>query len=244
MIQSSKYSMTVSCIIIGVIKVKKVIALLMASFMLMSVIVVSATGLSAEQQADLYFYGIMVGDENGDLRLKDAVTKAEVVKMICCAGKFDVNSNSSFSENTLFNDVPEDHWAYRYINIAKTVGLVDGDENGNFKPEDEITYDEIIKMIVAVLGYSHTANAMGGYPDGYAMVATQLGLTKLLSIKNESVATRSDVAILVSNALDIPIMVQSGIDFSTQQPKVEYQVLNGDNGTKLRTLRSILNETE
>lgn len=210
----------------------------------MSIIVVNATGLSKEQQADLYSYGIMVGDENGDLRLNDAVTKAEAVKMICCAGKFGVNSNNILSENTLFKDVPQDHWAYRYINIAKTAGLVDGDENGNFKPEDEITYDEFIKMIVSVLGYSHTANAMGGYPDGYTMVATQLGLTKLLSIKNESVAIRSDVAILVSNALDIPIMVQSGIDFSTQQPKVEYQILNGENGTKLRTLRSTLNETE
>ena len=244
MIQSSKYSITVSYIIIGVIKVKKVISVLLTSFMLMSVVVVTATGLSKEQQSDLYSYGIMVGDENGDLRLKDAVTKAEAVKMICCAGKIDINSNKSLSDNTLFKDVPQDHWAIQYINIAKTAGLVDGDENGNFKPDERITYDEIIKMIVAVLGYSHTADAMGGYPDGYVMVATQLGLTKLLPLKNETIVLRSDVAILISNALDIPIMVQSGIDFSNQQPKGEYQILNGENGTKLRTLRSILNETK
>ena len=229
--------------IIGVIKVKKLVSLLMASFMLMSVVVVSATELTKEQQTDLYSYGIMVGDENGDLRLNDIITKAEVVKMISCAYDVDVSSNDSLVNN-YFNDIPQNHWAIKYINIAKELGIVDGDENGNFKPEDEITCNDVIKMIVYVLGYSPMADAMGGYPNGYLMVATQIGLTKSLSIKNESIASRNDVAILISNALDIPIMVQTGLDFGTEQPNAKYQIANGENGTKFITLRSMLNETK
>lgn len=230
--------------IIGAIKMKKLISLLVASFMLMSVAVVSATELTKEQQTDLHSYGIMVGDENGDLRLNDSITRAETVKMICCTGNIGISSNDNLYNDKFFKDIPQNHWAIKYINNAKTVGIIDGDENGNFKPEDEITYNEIIKMIVSVLGYSPMADATGGYPNGYAMVATKLGLTKSLSIKNESVASRNDVAILISNALDIPIMAQSGIDFSTQQANAEYQIMNGENGTKLITLRSMLNETK
>lgn len=222
---------------------KKLISLLTASFMLMSAVAVSAAELTKEQQTDLYSYGIMVGDENRDLRLNDTITRAEAVKMICCAYDVDFSSNNSLVNN-YFNDIPQNHWAIKYINIAKELGIVDGNENSNFKPEDEITYNEIIKMIVYVLGYSPMADVKGGYPNDYLMIATQLGLTKSLSIKNESVASRNDVAILISNALDIPIMVQTGIDFGTKQPNEEYQIANGENGTKLITLRSMLNETK
>lgn len=214
---------------------KKLISLLVASFILMSIVVVSATELTKEQQTDLYSYGIMVGDENGDLRLNDTITRAETVKMICCVGNIDISSNDNLSNDKFFKDIPQNHWAIKYINNAKTVGIIDGNENGNFKPEDEITYFEIIKMIVSVLGYRPMADARGGY----LMVATQLGLTKSLSIKNESVASRNDVAILISNALDIPIMQQTSFS-----ENAEYQVMNGKNGTKLITLRSILNETK
>ena len=222
---------------------KKLISLLVASFVLMSVVIVSATELTKEQQTDLYSYGIMVGDENGDLRLNDTITRAEAVKMICCAYDVDVSSIDGFVNN-YFNDVPQNHWAIKYINVAKGLGIVEGDENSNFKPEDEITYNEIVKMIVHVLGYSPMADTRGGYPNGYLMVATQLGVTESLSIKNEGVASRNDVAILISNALDIPIMVQTGIDFGTEQPAAEYQIANGENGTKLITLRSMLEETK
>ncbi len=212
---------------------KKVICLLVAIFMLMS-IVCSATELTKEQQADLYSYGIMVGDEKGDLRLNDSITRAETVKMLCCLGNIDISSN----DNKFFNDVPQNHWAIKYINSAKTVGIID-DENGNFKPEDEITYNEIIKMLVTMLGYSPMADARGGYPNGYVMTATQLGLTESLSIKNESVALRKDVAILISNALDIPVMQQTS--FGKNE---EYQIMNGENGTELITCRILLNQAK
>ena len=218
---------------------KKIISLLVASLMLMSVVAASTAELSKEQQTDLFSYGIMVGDEDGELRLNDTITRAEAVKMVCCLGNIDINSNGSNINNKYFKDIPQDYWAIKYVNNAKIVGIVDGDEYGNFNPEDDITYNEIIKMIIAVLGYSPMANKVGGYPNGYIMVATQLGLTKTLTIKNESVVSRKDVAILISTALDIPIVQQSSFG-----KDVEYQVMNGENGTKLITCRSIFDETK
>ncbi len=225
--------------LVGVVKMKKIISVLVASLVLMSVVVASATELSKEQQTDLYSYGIMVGDEDGELRLNDTITRAEAVKMVCCLGNIDINSNDSNINDKYFKDIPQDHWAIKYINNAKTVGIIDGDENGNFNPEDEINYNEIIKMIISVLGYSPMAKEMGDYPNGYVMVATQLGLTKTLAVKNEKVASRGGVAILISNALDIPIMQQSSFG-----ENAEYQVMNGENGTRLITRRSIFDETK
>ena len=222
---------------------KKVISLLGACFMLMSVVVAGAAELTNEQQSVLYSYGIMVGDENGDLRLNDTITRAEAVKMICCAGSMDISSNESLPLEQPFNDVPAHHWAIQYIHAAKLVGIIDGDENGNFKPEEEITYQEIIRMILSVLGYQSMADTRGGYPDGYMITATQLGLTKSLSVKTESVASRNDTAILISNALDIPMMVQSGFDLN-DPTSAEYKIMNGENGTELITLRSMLDETK
>lgn len=218
---------------------KKAISLLVVCLMLMSAVVANAAELTKEQQADLYSYGIMVGDENGDLRLNDTITRAETVKMICCLGNIGIDSDENNVNDKYFKDIPENHWAIKYINNAKVVGIVDGDEHDNFKPEEEITYNEVIKMMVSVLGYSPMADVRGGYPDGYVVVATQLGLTKSLSIKNDNAASRNDVAILINNALDIPIMQQSSFG-----ENVEYKVMNGENGTKLITCRSFHEETK
>lgn len=217
---------------------KKVFSLLLvATCVLMSVSVVGARELTKEQQKDLYSYRIMVGDENGDLRLEDNITKAEAIKMICCAKSIDVDTNDNLINDMVFDHISQNHWAIKYINHAKTIGIIDSDEKNCINPDDQITYSEIIKMIVSVLGYSPMADARGGYPNGYLMVATQLGLTKSLSIKYDGVASRNDVAILISNALDIPIMQQSSFGANA-----EYQVMDGKNETKLITLRSILNE--
>ena len=218
---------------------KKILSLMVASVMLLFTISVGATELAKDQQADLYSYGIMVGDENGDLRLEDTITRAEAVKMICCLGDIAVTSEDDGLYNKYFEDIPQNHWAIKYINNAKTVGLIDGDENGNFHPEDPITYPEIIKMIVSVLGYSPMADTIGGYPNGYVTTATRLGLTESLSIKNDSPASRNDVAILISTALDIPMMQQS---LSSEDE--EYQIMNGEGGTKLITRRSLLNQAK
>ena len=50
-------------------------------------ITVSANAITLTETAktDLHNYGIMIGDENGDLRLADNITRAEFCKMICAA---------------------------------------------------------------------------------------------------------------------------------------------------------------
>lgn len=207
---------------------KKILSIILVLIQLLSFTAFADSNeLSDVQKKDLYNLGIMIGDENGDLRLEDNITRAEATKMICIAGNIRLSSEI---DRTLFNDVEGSHWAYKYISAAKENGIINGDENGNFNPENNITNEEIAKMIVCLLGYGEMSEMNGGYPAGYTATASRLGITTGLNLKTKTPAIRRDVAVIISNALDIPLM--ENVD------EGEYIVLDGNNFMPRKTLRN------
>lgn len=186
--------------------------------------------MNEEQKADLYNLGIMTGDENGDLRLNDTITRAEAIKMICVAGELKATS----ADEEMFPDVDESHWAYKYIYIAKTNGVIEGDEKGFFNPEDNVTNEEIIKMIVCLTGYHVAAETRGGYPAGYTSQASRIGITEGMQFEVNVPAIRKDVGIMISKALDIPMMIEGETD---EEGGVSYIIADGLNGAPNITLR-------
>lgn len=183
--------------------------------------------LSETEKMDLYELGIMVGDETGELHLDKTITRAEAVKMICVAGS--IQPQIPAGQTCTFLDVPENHWAYPYICAAQSQGIVCGDGAGNFYPEDKITNEEIIKILVCLLGYDIRAEQTGGYPGGYTREASRIGLTEGLQLDVYFPATRNDVGIMVYNSLDVPVMEQA--------ENGDYVILDGQNGMKNKTLR-------
>ena len=154
---------------------KKILCAILVLIQLLSVTAFAdSVELSDIQKEDLYNLGIMTGDENGNLRLEDNITRAEAAKMICVAGNIE---QSAENEENLFNDVEGGHWAYQYISATKDRGIINGDENGNFHPDNSITNEEIVKMIVCLLGYGEMAEMKGGYPAGYTATASRIGIT-------------------------------------------------------------------
>lgn len=212
---------------------KKIFSVILISLQLLTAVAFAEqAGLTEEQKTDLYNLGIMMGDENGDLRLNDNVTRAEALKMICVAGN--IKPLEKGGEKP-FNDVEPEHWAYKYICAAKENGVVNGDGNGNFKPEDNVTNEEIVKMTVCLLGYGETAEQSGAYPAGYTAVASRIGVTSGLNLKTNTSATRADTAVMISNALDIAIMVKNSEAGDSED--VYYVILDGKNGFPFSSLR-------
>lgn len=150
---------------------------------------------------------VMIGDETGDLMLTKAVTRAEMAAMICRIAGFE-----PFAENAGvgidFSDVTENHWAAGYIQLAKQNGIINGYPDGSFLPDAEVSYVEVVQMLISALGYSPKAEAMGSYPNSVIMIANELGMTADLVILTEKPAIRSDVALLVYRSLDIPLLEQ------------------------------------
>ena len=213
---------------------KKILSIILVVVQLLT-ITAFADGiqLTDAQKEDLYNLGIMSGDENGDLRLNDNITRAEAAKMICVAGNINLPSNT---DEIIFDDVAVNHWAYQYIYAAKENKIINGDGNGNFNPENDITNEEIVKMIVCLLGYGEMAEQQSGYPAGYTATASRIGITSSLNLKTKTPATRNDVAIMISNALDTPIMVEKS-EGEDENDNTAYVILDGKNGIPFSSIR-------
>lgn len=189
--------------------------------------------LSPQHQAaeELNKLSVMVGDETGDLKLDKTITRAEMAAIICRISGMEQSAKEVKAGASVFSDVPKDHWAAGYIQLAQQNGIINGYPDGSFMPEQEVSYAETVKMLIAVLGYLPKADAMGAYPHGIFMVANELGMTTDLVILSEKPAIRSDIALLVYRAMDIPLLMQV-----TFGPDPEYQVMGN------RTLRNIFFE--
>ena len=68
---------------------------------------------------------------------------------------------------TMFDDVSAEHWANGYINLAVSQGIIEGDGDGNFRPNAPISYAEAMTIMVRATGYTVSAEENGGYPHGY-----------------------------------------------------------------------------
>ena len=159
---------------------------------------------------ELVSLSILQGNEDGELLLDKPVTRAEMTVIICRLLALEDTAIKNIPTNPLFSDVPQTHWAAGYIDIAKAYKIVNGYPDGSFRPEAEVSYAEVIKMLVATCGYLPKAEHMGGYPMGMITVASQNGITKGVLFAQDKFATRGDVALLVQNSLDVPFLVQTG----------------------------------
>ena len=89
-------------------------------------------------------FGIVTGYTDGSFRPNAPVTRAEFAAI---ASRFEKLTQGSAS----FTDVPDTHWAVKYINFAATRGWVTGYEDGTFKPEHSITRAEVAAVTCRLL---------------------------------------------------------------------------------------------
>ena len=152
--------------------------------------------------------GIIDGFPDGTYKPDEPVTRAQFAKIIVSALGVG-EAAQHIAGATKFADVPADHWATGYINVAVDVGVINGYPDGTFKPENQVTFAEAIKMIVAALGYTPKAEAMGGYPGGYLAVAAEKEITDGVNVKGTLSANRGAVAMMVDNSLEVNLMEQT-----------------------------------
>ncbi len=172
-------------------------------------------------------YGIMIGDENGNFNPYQCLTRAELTKIMVVMSNPDFMEEASFTEQS-FPDVSPEHWAYPYIEYAKSSGIIDGYDDGTFKPERDVTIEELLKMTICLLGYEAMAETTGGYPGGYIKTAERLGLTETIAVEYDTHTIRTEAADVINKALDIPLM--------TENDKGEYIIWDGLNIYPLSTI--------
>lgn len=155
---------------------KKIISFLLTVSMILSLAVIpayAAENLTAQDVAEeagfLKSLGILDAVPSEEEGNKE-VTRAEFV--IYAARVLGVQNRN---ENTrYFMDVPMDHWALTYINQLTEMNVLSMPEDKLFKPNDKITVNEVVKILVSLCGYGDYAKVSGGYPKGYTDVARRL----------------------------------------------------------------------
>lgn len=189
---------------------KKVLALVLACVMVFGTVAMAGSVYPdvaddanyAEAVKTLSALNIIKGDENGNFNPDATITRAEMTKILCTM----LGTGELSATATAFTDVAADHWASGYIAYAKGLGIVDGYDATTFGPEDPVTYEQVIKLVVAALGYTPVANENGGYPTGYLYVAADKEINKGATGNGSEAAKRSVVAIIVNNAMNTPVM--------------------------------------
>lgn len=156
----------------------------------------------------LNYLGIFTGDENGDMRPEDTISRAEIAAIIL--REININNMSSYSGS--FSDVDSTHWAADIIQTAYENGIINGYDDGTFRPDDDVTYEQAVKMVICAINYESYVVSYGGYPTGYIMLAHDKGISDNASGTIGEPVTRRTVAKLVYNSLTVGYPVISGSD--------------------------------
>lgn len=189
---------------------------------------VADTASYSQAVTELTALGVINGYEDGTFGPDKNVTRAEITKMIVSAlGSSQLSAaNAATGKDTKFADVPGSHWASGFVTVgtADSTKFIDGYSDTEFGPEDNVTYAQAIKMLVAALGYTTYAENNGGWPNGYLSYGYNLDITKGISgVANDTQVTRAQVAQMIDNAVKAPICVVDGYETQwngTQTPKL------------------------
>ncbi|NLM51099.1 MAG: S-layer homology domain-containing protein [Clostridiaceae bacterium] len=215
-------------------KFKKTISTVLAFIMALGMLYVPAMAASTEDEAlmakhaeaidTLKAFEIMIGDDTGAYNAAMNVKRSEFAKIALhtLGLEYLAQGNQGYSK---FPDVANDHWAVGYINVAAQQGIIIGDDNGNFRPDDSITYAEATTMLVRMLGYEPSAIAKGGYPTGYLVVGAQEGLSKNVTLGVNEPVKRAQIAQMTFNALTVDLMEQVGFGSSASYEVVDKTIL-------------------
>ena len=176
---------------------------------------------------------IMVGDaETGAFRPNDTIKRSEFAKVaVTSMGLGSVAESSEHA--TKYPDVVENHWANGYINVATNQGIVIGDDQGNFRPDDTITYAEAATVLVRLIGHTPAAEKKGGFPTGYISVASQQGITKNAVAGNDTAVQRGMVAQMTNNALTVKKMEQTSFGGDESYEIVDKTLLSDELNTQI-----------
>lgn len=164
-------------------------------------------GANCEKAVDvLTGLGIVGGYKDGTFKPDDNITRAEFSAILT---RMLDTSVYTVPKNPVFTDVGKRHWALSYVNTGYAAGYFSGYGDGTFAPDVNISFSEVVKTLVTILGYNDLAEVKGGYPAGYIMVANENKLLNGLSLEAEEYITRGDVAIFIYNCLDCPKFMQT-----------------------------------
>ena len=227
---------------------RKAVKTILAVCLVLS-LAVSAFAITPESAAkDLGKYGIMNGFPDGSFRFEANVTRAQLCKMVITAMGREKLDPYAGADQSVFRDMEKTHWAYSCVSDAFMCKIVSGFPNSTFRPDESVTYEQALKIMVCVLRYdryvlqSRPQGSSLQYPQDYIKIAQDLGLTNGVAFDPQKPATRGFVAMMISKALDVPIVVSYEDPNRTYDYKYTFEIADGKGQSAYTTLRTNLDQ--
>lgn len=155
--------------------------------------------------------GVYSGSGIGSaVRPDDPITRAEFSKVVVTAiGRGGTAAGLAGLKPTFTDEVPA--WAWGYVNVAVYAGIINGYEDGTFKPNNPVTYAEAVTMLIrAISGHKEQVPA-GVWPYNYLFYGVDNGFTGTVDVGIANLpATRGDIARMTFATMTVPKLDKLG----------------------------------
>ena len=141
-----------------------------------------------------------------DFKPQKGMSRAEFASL--CTAVFNLKEYDGRADMTnVFADVISTSRYFEDIMEVSSFGLMTGDGGVNFNPDEKITYEAVVKVIMTALGYDKMAQALGGYPYGYIRLAGDNNITDGISgSTDKGYIIGADIIIMMYNALNVAVL--------------------------------------
>ena len=191
---------------------KKLLALVLALVMTMSLVTISNAAYSDKADIDLKeavdvlsAVGVFEGSD-GKFDPKANLTREQAAKLVAYLQLGQKSADALVGGNK-FTDVAANRWSAGYVDYCATTGVVAGIGNGQFNPTGSLTALQFGKMLLVCLGYDADSEGLTGadWQINTSKLMTSAKLLKGLdSVKATDVITREQAAQMMLNALKAP----------------------------------------
>lgn len=155
---------------------------------------------------------IVEGYEDGTFKSENLINRAEFSKIII---------NFTFPEEEIYGDdcFPDvkTEWFAKYVCTAKRNGVIQGYNDGLFRPENDLTFVEASKIISLSLNYGLTGDADIWYKNYVQKLSDQKAIPVTITELNKKITRGEMVEIiwrLIENISDKESMIYQGDDLS------------------------------
>ena len=134
------------------LKITLIVLLIMANLLCQtSAIFALTTTAGQEMRTQVLFLADVIQDDGN---MASLVTRAQLAKMLAKTSEY---KDSVFDGGTtsVFQDVTKNHPYASYIKLCTEKGYMSGFLNGTFGPDKAITYSDLIRGALALLGYEN-----------------------------------------------------------------------------------------
>ncbi len=208
-------------------RLKRTISIILILIMISSVFIVSADDTASYEKDTVRMnkYGLLkaLGLYTDDMKMDEcdrSFTRGEYARILA---RFYGVSDTDTVSATPYTDVAAEHKAAAGIVCLTDRGLLSGQADGTFRPDDPITAEQAVKALVIMAGYGEHAKKHGGYPAGYVKMALDTKITKSAAPSGKAM-TVGEFTDMLYDMLHADILVETGYS----DENFFYRITEGD----------------